>query len=361
MKLNEVEIGASEVGAILGLDSFRSRMDVWARKTGRTESDGGSNATFLGQHLEHAIATMFEEQHGVQIRRWDSMFSTSKPWLRATPDRVLLYDDMTPEFRKEYGVDPGECFMIEIKTTGLAGFMPPSQLAQSWGPDGGSKVPAKYAAQVQVQMFVGNEMLGELGAGYFARSFLKALIPGRGAPEFMLRLVPDIQEQFLEGIERFVLDHLVTDVPPPATDAHDWRALADAVRVPMRSKTMIPTTADLDAAIVAYIAARDAMKQAEEEKEAAGAKLKMAIGDCYGVQSPLARVLYTGGKEAPKFSKSNFADDVLALVRAEVASENAGRRKLATTILEYEKKNTKPSVSGRSLRITPNESDKSDE
>ena len=98
MKVEDVEVGASEVAAPLGLSPYRTPHAFYAEKVGLTERQPASEAMRLGTHVEHAIVAAYAEQHGLQPRPWEAVRGVERPWLRVTPDRVLLPGDMPRTF-----------------------------------------------------------------------------------------------------------------------------------------------------------------------------------------------------------------------------------------------------------------------
>src|SRR5260363_129429 len=62
-------IGGSDIGAILGVSSFKSAVDVYPAKTAPNPSDAQTELTYWGHAVEPIIARRFSEEHGVELIR----------------------------------------------------------------------------------------------------------------------------------------------------------------------------------------------------------------------------------------------------------------------------------------------------
>lgn len=120
-------ISGSEIGTILGLSPFTSAVTLWAQKTGRLPNQiVGNTAMRLGQLVEPAIFTLFQEQHPeYQVYEVGTYAHKQYDWAHANPDGVVVDES-------------GEAFILEIKHT-----------ATYW-----DAVPEHYKAQVFWYMWV---------------------------------------------------------------------------------------------------------------------------------------------------------------------------------------------------------------
>ena len=180
-------LGASEAPAILGLSTWATPFDVWARKTQPQEESEGNSATRRGHILEGAV---FEwgcnEIDAVGVRGGDfnsEPVQGPRPWAAFHPDGWL--------------VDSNEAIthVVEVKT---------SRDSNGWE-DGG--IPAIYAAQVRYQLACCPPEVE--GAYVFAYITFK--------DEFLWRYVErdSAQEKaMLDLCEAWWNKHVVANVPP---------------------------------------------------------------------------------------------------------------------------------------------------
>ena len=100
-------IGGSDIGAICGVNSYKTAYDVYLDKT-VGQSFHGNNITWFGSVFEHHIADMFEEQYKdlFEVRIERKHFKCKDyPWLNGNIDRKLV------------DLKTGEAGVLEIKTT----------------------------------------------------------------------------------------------------------------------------------------------------------------------------------------------------------------------------------------------------
>lgn len=121
-------IGGSDVAAIMGINPWKSPLEVWLEKTGRAEPPdlSGNEKVEWGNRLEAAVADKFADAHPDMkvLRKNCTMVSKDRPWAFANIDR---------EARGPSGRGGLEC-----KTAGLR-----SEGQWVYGP------PEHYLAQVQ--------------------------------------------------------------------------------------------------------------------------------------------------------------------------------------------------------------------
>lgn len=131
LKLRNSGLGGSDAAVILGENPWKSRLALWAEKTGQLQPEDLSKnmRVYWGQKNEANIADWFEEETGKQVRRRGMMRSCQYPWMLASVDREVI----------------GEKAGLEIKTAGV-------DQARQWGVnDQGvlDEIPDMYYLQIQ--------------------------------------------------------------------------------------------------------------------------------------------------------------------------------------------------------------------
>ena len=104
-------IGGSDIAAIMGMDKWRSPMDVWLEKTGRADPKDETTMTRHGHLMEPIILDMYAERHGLKKPRRQVFKSHPKyKFHRASLDMVagpVVVDAKAPRyFSREWG-EPG--------------------------------------------------------------------------------------------------------------------------------------------------------------------------------------------------------------------------------------------------------------
>jgi putative phage-type endonuclease len=181
--LRPFTIGGSDAAAACGVDPFKSRIMLWAEKTGRAEQRE-SEAMTWGKRLEPLIAAQLEaDGYDILPLPAEPLTDPHRPWLSGHPDGFVAL--------------AGEAALLEVKTTG------------AWAHRAADDVPPQHAAQIQHYLHLTglrHALLAVLVGGQ--RLEVRELERADAAIELMLWLEQDFYE------------HLRRD-RPPAPDGSD--------------------------------------------------------------------------------------------------------------------------------------------
>ena len=131
-------LGASDAGTIIGVNPWKSNVQLWAEKTGQREPEDISDKPYVqyGKAAEEHIRALFELDHPELAVSYKSPYkiirNEAHPWIFCTPDGELV--------EKETGLVGG----LEIKTTEIMN-------ARQWR-EWDKRIPDQYYAQVCHQM-----------------------------------------------------------------------------------------------------------------------------------------------------------------------------------------------------------------
>lgn len=89
----EKGIGASDVGAILGLSPFETAFSLWLKKTHQVEPEPENEAMLMGHMLEDVVARRWEMETGEKVIKASAAdiiyVHPEFDFMRATPDRIV--------------------------------------------------------------------------------------------------------------------------------------------------------------------------------------------------------------------------------------------------------------------------------
>lgn len=291
-------IGCGELAAILGLDPYRSALDVWAQKRGLVEDrDETSAAIDRGVALESAVVDWFVRTHA------------AGPVLRQNQDgRTDGYD---VPIRRGYLVGSPDAgspvisggkivawhFGVEAKTR---------QHDAGWGEPMTDEIPPTERAQVE----------GYLALTDAAAWFVPVLF---GSPfEFRLYVVrrdSARSERLRAFVERWWQKHIVDGESPAVADTE--RSRLARLRHPSVAAPMLRSSAPEVLAVMRerreaereYESAKAAFEAAERRRLAAGGAVEELLGDAVGIETPIGsatlRTRTSRGKLITKWSASH--------------------------------------------------------
>lgn len=96
LKARRSGIGGSDVAAILGLNRYKSALDIYNDKISTEEpKDQQSESAYFGSILEDVVAKEFSKRTGLKVQRVNTMLRSGKgDWMIANIDRAVVNPDI---------------------------------------------------------------------------------------------------------------------------------------------------------------------------------------------------------------------------------------------------------------------------
>lgn len=243
-------IGGSDAAAVLGTNPWKSRMELWAEKTGLVEPPDLSNneAIEFGLRLEGIVLETLADRTGRRIERWpqtEIVRHQKHAWMICTPD-AFQWDEQR-----------GSRGIVQAKTT--SAFQ-----RKSWDSD---EPPLHYQIQIQHEMAVTGCRWGTLCC----------LVGGQHFAWFDVSR----NDRFIEALIRQEREfwRLVEAETPPEPDGTDSCASTLARLYPEEtgeSVALPPVAAEWDSELIRL---REKISEMEKTKQELENRLKAAIGD----------------------------------------------------------------------------------
>lgn len=294
LEVRRPRIGGSEISAVVGINPFESKYELYLRKTGGADDKVENLAMRLGHKLENAVAELLQEEAGYQIIKNTAgnviYLSEDYPFAEASPDRIAYL----PGAKKS---NENRC-VVEIKTTQKA--IDPENLPEHW--------------LCQIQWYMGltgirTAVIAWLTAG---RDFGYQVVDF--SQEFFDFLVSE-GAQFMEDIKNGV-------VPDPVTAA-DMRAC-----FPRESKGKQTEVGEAIAlACEEYKKVKAEMKTLEEKKDGLEASIKMMFEDAESITyGGLTLATFKASKDSMKFDSRKFQEENPELAQKYMFNSVGARR-----------------------------------
>jgi putative phage-type endonuclease len=287
-------IGSSDIAAIMGLNKYRTPLDVWEEKTGRSEPEdlSGKIEVAAGNALEETVAQFYAREYDCAVLPLPEEFAQGEAPFLCNIDRVATPPGTGAEAPPEFlaalaaGRMPEDATIVECKV--------------SFGGEPWDEPPEHYQAQALWQRGVFPHTSGAAVAALFlghSRGFKAYPLPDdREAVAAMRAYAADWWKKFVEG-----------DTPPPAITEEDAKKLwtrPDALPERM-------ATPRQEALVAAYRRASEAEADAAKLKEEARASLIPTLGrQC---------ALFFGGKKICSYSQNKDSVSVKEDWRAGIA------------------------------------------
>lgn len=273
-------IGSSDAAAAVGLNPYKSQLELWMEKTGQDEQlpkvdpQDESSPLYWGTLLEPIVAAHYTRRTGNKVRRVNAVLQhPSEPWMLANLDREVMG---TPEVQ-----------ILECKTAGING-------ARLWK-DG---VPEYVQLQVMHQLAVTGSRAADVAV----------LIGGQDLQVHRIERDEALIANLM-ALERQFWGHVQRCEPPPA-DGSDSADVALRALYPRDSGQTLDLSQDFE--MSAAFSDLLAVRQVIATHNALEAQLKQRIQQRMGEAS---QALFEGGDVSWKRSKDSLVLDTVRLLK----------------------------------------------
>ena len=297
-------IGSSDAAAAVGLCPYKSQLELWMEKTGRTpaeqEPPGMDDPRYWGTLLEPYVAVAYSQQTGRKVRKVNAVLQhPTFPYMLANIDREVVG---CPDVQ-----------IVECKTAGEWG-------SKRWL-DG---VPAYIQLQVQHQLAVTNQQAADVAV----------LLCGQRLEIHRIDRDEEVIARLMVLEARF-WQYVTTDIEPPAdgseSSGHALRQLYPGGGNTLdfcENRALSDTFAEL-------VALKDELdirgKDAERLKQA----LQQAMGDAARAVFATGEVTYKRAQDGTSLDTKRLAQDHPDLVTRYSVTKPGARRFLISAKVDH--------------------------
>lgn len=275
-------IGSSDAAAAVGLNPYKSQLELWMEKTGRDgalpkiDPHDEESPAYWGNILEPIAASHYSKRSGNRVRRINAVLQhpdPELPWMLANIDREII--------------GAADVQILECKTAGING-------ARLWK----EGVPEYVQLQVMHQLAVTGKQAADVAV----------LLGGQHLEIHRIERDERMIARLIE-LERKFWDYVVTDTPPPA-DGSDSADQALRCLYPADSGLVVDFSAN-PALAIAYVelkSVRHSIAQQEKRESQLKQTLQQAMGEA-------TRAQFSSGYITWKKAKDSTALDVATLLK----------------------------------------------
>ncbi|MDP1999313.1 MAG: YqaJ viral recombinase family protein [Rhodoferax sp.] len=280
LTVRKTGIGSSDAASAVGLNPYKSQLELWMEKTGRDQNlpkvdpKDQSSPMYWGTLLESIVAAHYSMRSGHKVRRINAVLQhPTEPWMLANLDREVLG---APDVQ-----------ILECKTAGING-------ARLWK----DCVPEYIQLQVMHQLAVTGKQAADVAV----------LIGGQDLQIHRLERDEGMIARLME-LERQFWRYVETDTPPPA-DGSDSADIALRCLYPKDSGTTLDLSEDFEMS-AAFSDLLD-IREVLSTHVLLEAQLKQRIQQRMGEAT---KVVFETGDVTWKRSKDASALDVVTLLK----------------------------------------------
>ena len=273
-------IGSSDAGAAVGLNPYKSPLELWMEKTGRdaglpkTDPNDETSPMYWGTLLEPIVAAHYTKRTGNKVRRVNAVLQhPSETWMRANLDREI--------------VGGSDVQILECKTAGMNG-------ARLWK----EGVPEYVQLQVMHQLAVTGKQAADVAVLICGQELQVHRIE---RDEGMIAKLIELERQFWRYVE--------LDQQPPA-DGSDSADVALRCLYPKDNGQGLDLSGDLEMSAVFsdLLAVRQLLTTQTQLEAQLKQRIQQRMGDA-------TKVIFESGDVTWKRSKDGSGLDVERLLK----------------------------------------------
>lgn len=290
LKQRQKGIGGSDVGAILGMNKWKTAFQVYVEKVEEiTEVSESSEAAYWGSTMEELVAKEFANRTGKKVRRDNRhLVHRDYPFMVANIDRRVI----------------GENSILECKTTSSFG-------AKEWE---GEEIPDSYLLQCQHYMAVTDR----------DKCYIAVLIGGQ---KFLVKEIDRDEELIkliIEAEKNFWTMHVEKKIPPMLDGSYAAEKYLRNKYPKSDSSIKVDLRSEFGDKISRYLRLKADIKTLEEECKAIENHIKHELGEAE--RGSIANFLISWKAVFSSRVDSKTLKDKYPEVYKEVCRESISRR-----------------------------------
>lgn len=296
-------IGSSDAAAAVGLNPYKSPLELWMEKTGRdselpkVDPQDERSPMYWGTLLEPIVAAHYTKRTGNRVRRVNAVLQHPEhPWMLANLDREVI--------------GAGDVQILECKTAGLNG-------ARLWA----EGVPEYVQLQVMHQLAVTGKQSADV-AVLICGQELRVYRIERDEP--MIRQLIDLEQSFWA--------HVQADRAPPA-DGSDSADTALRALFAQDNEQTLDLSGDLEMAAVFsdLLAVRQTLDTQGRLEAQLVQRIQQRMGEASTAQFERGLVRWKRSRESLRLDLDRLRAEQPALVQRYSVSKPGSRRFMVQT------------------------------
>lgn len=287
-------IGSSDAAAAVGLCPYKSQLELWMEKTGRTPRDdepGQDSPMYWGTLLEPLVAGAYTEQTGRKVRRVNAVLQhPTYSFMLANVDREVV------------GVPDVQ--ILECKTAGEYG-------SRLWR-DG---VPEYVQIQVQHQLAVTGKAAADVAV----------LLCGQKLEVHRIERDEDVISRLIVLEARF-WEHVTQDTPPPADGSESAARALRSLYSGNDTSIDFSEDAELSATFDGLVLLRDEIARMDKRAEQMRQQLEQSMGEASRAIFPSGEITYRRSKDGTSIDLKRLTESHPDLVAEFTVARPGSRR-----------------------------------
>ncbi|WP_418806309.1 YqaJ viral recombinase family protein [Parasutterella sp.] len=308
-------IGGSDVAAVLGLNPWKTPLDVWNDKLGLSEDKGMSEPAYWGTVLEDTVAREFQQRTGMKVQKVTHQFVDPEcDWMIANIDRAIINREIAKKVRPLLDVEEIERYAnitgverpintdiaFEAKTANAF-------TADLWGPSQELEIRQNnLRTEHVIPLYYETQIQWYCGILKLRGMYLAVLIGGSDFRMYWIDARPDVFQVTKEKCSAFWNNYVLTKTPPEPIN------IEDVLKLYGRSNgKAIEAQGDLAINYGEYARLNGEIKELKKQQDAVKAKIAIDMKDNEILTLDGKKVLTYKTQTSKRFDSDSFREDHL--------------------------------------------------
>lgn len=308
-------IGGSDVAAVLGLNPWKTPLDVWNDKLGLSEDKGMSEPAYWGTVLEDTVAREFQQRTGMKVQKVTHQFVDPEcDWMIANIDRAIINREIAKKVRPLLDVEEIERYAnitgverpintdiaFEAKTANAF-------TADLWGPSQELEIKQNnLRTEHEIPLYYETQIQWYCGILRLRGMYLAVLIGGSDFRMYWIDARPDVFQVIKEKCSAFWNNHVLTKTPPEPIN------IEDVLKLYGRSNgKAIEAQGDLAINYGEYARLNGEIKELKKQQDAVKAKIAIDMKDNEILTLDGKKVLTYKTQTSKRFDSDSFKQEHL--------------------------------------------------
>jgi len=308
-------IGGSDVAAVLGLNPWKTPLDVWNDKLGLSEDKGMSEPAYWGTVLEDTVAKEFQLRTGKKVQKVTHQFADPEnDWMIANIDRAIINPEIARKIRPLLNVEEIERY------TDITGVERPINTdvafeaktahaftADLWGPSQELEIKQNnIKTEHVIPLYYETQIQWYCGILKLRGMYLAVLIGGSDFRMYWIDARPDVFQVIKEKCSAFWNNHVLTKTPPEPINIDDVLKLYGK-----SNGKAVEAKGELAIDYGEYARIAGEIKELKKQQEAVKTKIAIGMKDNEILTLDGKKVLTYKTQTSKRFDSDSFREDHL--------------------------------------------------
>lgn len=280
LKARRSGIGGSDVAAILGVNRYKSALDIYNDKISTEEpKEQQSESAYFGTILEDVVAKEFSKRTGLKVQRVNTMLRSGMGgWMIANIDRAVVNPDIAgrvsvydEQRQAETGRMISTNWILECKTANQFS-------ADQWGESQETEiVNGKIVSEHEIPIYYETQVQWYLGITGCDTCFVAVLLGGQDFRIYVVKRNDELIKALQEKCHDFWQNNVQGRVPPEPQNIKEVLKL-----FPQDNSEMVEATNEQAADIGEYKTLNEKIKNLKNQLETVKSRLIVGLKDKCG-------------------------------------------------------------------------------